>query len=360
MSKELQEIIGRLSCLEAGRTVALATVVDVVGSGYRLPGARMLISETGETFGTVSGGCLEADVRERALVALSGREPILVTYVNGGRSDPGASLNMGCDGTIRILIETLGSDSCFSVINECMRERRPVAVATLIAAYDAISGLGSRIVFNGSVAFDDMVLARADLISELSEVLNGGRSQCVNIGRSEYFIEVIQPPTEVIVFGAGQDALPVVRFAKELGWRVTLVDHREALVDRFADYAGEIVVCCPDSYANKLNIGPDAAAIVMTHNYELDREILPYLFAKRLRYVGMLGPRHRTNRLVREITKDGFCIERQMMESLFAPIGLDIGATTPEAIALSIVAELQSCVKRARRRFAPPSPGTDL
>ena len=80
MSKELQEIVGRLSRLEAGRTVALATVVDVQGSGYRLPGARMLISETGETFGTISGGCLEADVRERALVALSNRKPILVTY----------------------------------------------------------------------------------------------------------------------------------------------------------------------------------------------------------------------------------------------------------------------------------------
>ena len=108
---------------------------------------------------------------------------------------------MGCDGTIRILIETLGSDNCFSVINECMRERRPVAVATLIAAYDAISGLGSRIVFNGSVAFDDTYLPTADLICELSEVLNSGRSQCVNIGRSEYFIEVIRPPTEVMVFG---------------------------------------------------------------------------------------------------------------------------------------------------------------
>jgi xanthine/CO dehydrogenase XdhC/CoxF family maturation factor len=191
----------------------------------------MLITETGETFGTISGGCLEADVRERAFGVLRNGRPVLVTYINGGRSEPGASLNMGCDGTIRILIETLGSGNCFDVIDECIQRHQTVADATLIASND-VNALGSRIVFDGSAIFADPGFRdkRNEIVRELKAALNEGRSKCVvtNDARAEYFVEVIRPPNQLIVFGAGQDALPVVRFSTELGWRVTLVDHREA------------------------------------------------------------------------------------------------------------------------------------
>jgi xanthine/CO dehydrogenase XdhC/CoxF family maturation factor len=172
------------------------------------------------------------------------------------------------------------------------------------------------------------------------------------MGRFEFFFENINPPLNLIIFGAGYDAVPLADFAKNLGWRVTVVDHRAAFAsaERFPD-VDELIVSHPENLPENLKIDEDSVSVLMTHNYEKDREIMKFLLKRDLRYIGALGPGRRTEKLLEELKADGFEFENEKLARLYAPVGLDIGADTPEAIALSIVAEIKSVLAKRRGGF---------
>lgn len=281
--KEIAEILTAVSTLADGESAVLATVVDVQGSGYRLPGARMLILADGRTFGTVSGGCLEADVLERAKKVLSSGTPETFTYDTTGDENSVFSLNMGCRGIIDIRLEP---------------------------------------------------------VDQSSEVINKMHSAWEERAGSDEF----EVPVAVMLFGAGADAVPLVRIASELGWQVTVFDHRPAYLtaERFPAARSLVRVTAEEAPS----IEPDArtAAVVMTHNYSRDRLILPALFAADFFYLGLLGPRRRTEQLLDELRDAGEDLTPEKLEKLHAPIGLDIGADTPEAIAVAIIAEIQAAL----------------
>lgn len=276
--KEIIEIIKTVSSFTDGETAILATVIDVRGSGYRLPGARMLILADGQTVGTVSGGCLEADVLERAKKVLASGEPEVFTYDTTGNEDSVFSFNMGCRGVIDIKLEPVGRNS--PLINE-MR-----------AAYEQ-------------------------------------REPSDNV----------EIPVAVLLYGAGADAVPFVRIAAELGWQVSVHDHRPAFLTegRFPT-AFELVPQVVDE-TPIITADHRTAAVVMTHNYSRDRLILPALLRSDAFYLGALGPKRRTEQLLNEIKVEFTPAE---LGRLYAPAGLDIGADTPEGIALSIIGEIQT------------------
>lgn len=283
--KEISDILARVAGFGAGDRAVLATVTEVIGSGYRLPGARMLIMPDGTTSGTVSGGCLEADVLERAKRVLASGEPEIFTYDTTDNEGSVFSLNMGCRGVIRIRLEPIGKDS-------------PI-IAKLNAAY------------HGREASEDA-----------------------------------EPPIALLLFGAGTDAIPLVRIASELGWQITIHDHRPAFLaaDRFP--AARELVLDPVDLAPEFTADSYTAAVIMTHNYSRDRIVLPELLRSTAFYVGALGPKRRTEQLLGELAAAGERFTESQLSRLYAPIGLDIGADTPEAIALSIAAEIQSVLKR--------------
>ncbi len=195
--------------------------------------------------------------------------------------------------------------------------------------------------FSPSVAASIVEDARAALERKLSSL----KSYQLPTGEVEVFIEVIQPPLPLIIFGAGHDAIPVARFAKELGWNVTVVDTRQALAtqNRFAD-ADAIVLSHPENISNYITVSDRTVAVVMTHNYLHDLELLKILLPSPVCYLGILGPKSRTERLLEELRQIGTHLSREQLHRLYAPIGLDIGADTPEAIALSIIAGIQAVV----------------
>lgn len=276
--KEITEILSAVSSFAEGERGILATVIDVRGSGYRLPGASMLILTDGRTVGTVSGGCLEADVLERAKKVLSSGKTEIFTYDTTGNEDSVFSLNMGCRGVIEIKLEPVGKNS--------------------------------------------------PLIEEMRSAYELRRSS-----------ENVQVPIAVLLFGAGADAVPFVRIASELGWQVTVQDHRPGYltVERFPQafkLVPQIVDETPVVIADNRT-----AAVVMTHNYTRDRLILPVLLTSDVFYIGALGPKRRTEQLLDEI---GGNFDREQLGRLYAPAGLDIGSDTPEGIALSIIGEIQS------------------
>ncbi len=362
MSKEIHQIINKLKNFSPTEKNILATVVDLKGSGYRLPGAKMLIAENGDAFGTVSGGCLESDVLERARKILKTGEAEILTYDTTENRDSVFSLNMGCNGIVRILIESIEAHNIlFRTWEMAVNERWRQTIGTLIST-DSDLQIGGRIFYDGNSQF------HFENLPEFFEDFQGILKLCKKFfaenqsaktfefsneqGEFEFFFENINPPLNLMIFGAGYDALPLADFAKNLGWRVSVIDHRSAFAtsERFPN-ADEILVSHPENLSENLTTDKDSVAVVMTHNYEKDREIMKFLLKQDLQYVGALGPKRRTEKLLGELKAEGFEFSDFELEKLHAPIGLDIGADTPEAIALSIVAEIKSILSNRKGGF---------
>ncbi len=378
---ELQAIVNAYAETRArGERAALATVVSVVGSAYRRAGARMLITESGHTFGTISGGCLERDVVERAAEVLDSGTPRIIEYDTRGNEDIVWGLGLGCNGVVRILLESLHEESdgarALQFIAQCLRARQSGIIATVIGAVetsvtnsDEVSRYrtGARLllvdeqnIINPSLTEDEFI---ACLHEDACAVLIGERSSVqayeTSVGQIEIFFDAIASPRALIVFGAEQDAHPVVHLARTLGWHVTVVDTRarSATSERFRE-ADKVALCRTEDIAACLSLSSDAAAVIMTHNYLDDVSLLRYLLPSQISYLGILGPKQRTAKLLEELSAEGVHLTDAQLARLHSPIGMDIGAETPEEIALSIIAEIKAAfAKRSggflRNRNAP-------
>jgi xanthine/CO dehydrogenase XdhC/CoxF family maturation factor len=357
VNTELQEIIRQYERLESAATkTVLATVVDVKGSSYRLPGARMLIGENGEIFGTVSGGCLEADVLERAQRVLQTGAAEVFTYDTTAQEDSVFSLNMGCRGVIRILLERPNADF-INFFRQLYETHQSGLVASLIAANTENKDcfrVGQRLLVNaGNLAANDFTpQITQEIFTECLSAWREKQSRILQTEIGEFFLEYIAPPISLILFGAGFDSVPVYETAKFLGWRVIVVDHRTAFAnkERFPK-ADEIIAARPENLDGKLTVDENSVAVVMTHNYEHDKNILRFLLNTNLRYIGALGPKRRTENILAEWRAAGENISASETENLYAPIGLDIGADTPESIALSIITEIKSVLSNRQGGF---------
>ena len=351
MSKEIQQIIEKLKSLAPDEKAILATVVDVEGSGYRRPGARMLIDRNGYGIGTVSGGCLEADVLERAKKVLQTGESTVITYDTTKDENSVFGLGMGCRGIVRILLETISKDSfLFNYISDMITDRMTFSLATLIKSDDE-KKLGRRLYFDkyGAAASEFGDDETTELLSTVRGVFCDQSTGIQNLSFGEFFTETIKPSLKLMLFGAGYDALPLVKFAKELGWVISVVDHRPAYANaERLPAADEILAANVQDLRDEYFEDENAVAVIMTHNYDRDRVILPRLLKSKCLYVGALGPKKRTEKILAEA---GETFSAEQLKILHAPVGLDIGATTPEAIALSIVAEIQAVLANREGGF---------
>jgi xanthine dehydrogenase accessory factor len=355
---ELQAILSAFdSSQKSNETAFLATVVKTQGSTYRRPGAKMLMTNTGKMVGTISGGCLENDVFQHTRQLVSG-EPIVVTYDNTAPDDIIWGFGLGCNGVVQVLIEPLEKENTpnfIAFIQECLNRKHDGIIATVFASEDAVNvKIGSRLLFyaNGNFTTDikDTNLTESLIADSQAALIN--QKSTVNkyqlaTGSAEVFIEVIQPPTPLVIFGAGRDAVPVAKYAKTLGWHVTVVDCRadEATRDRFL-MADEIILTRRDAIHKQVYVDERTATVVMTHNYLDDREILKMLLSSSTPYLGVLGSKQRTERLLRDLDEDQENYTNILLEKLYAPIGLDIGADTPEEIAIAIIAEIKAVLAK--------------
>lgn len=357
--KEIQHILKKAEEFSEGEKAILATVVDVVGSGYRRPGARMLIDENGYSIGTVSGGCLESDVLERAKKVLESGEPTVITYDTTRDQNSVFGLSMGCRGIVRILLEPFERENALHKnLKSVFANRYPRFIGTIISS-DKDFYIGGRIYYSDFERFDfqnlpEIVKDFDQLKNNCVEFYNQTSSPEVReykIGDSvfEVFFENINPPLNLLIFGAGYDALPLMKFAKEIGWRVTAIDHRPAFADaeRLTD-ADEIIVSNSEDLRGQIFQDENSVAVIMTHNYDRDQNILHRLLNSNFKYIGALGPKKRTEKLLAEIGED---FSAEQLEKLHAPVGLDIGADSPEAIALAIAAEIHSVLKHRSGGF---------
>jgi len=350
--KELEKIVYEaLRARASGKAAALATVVGIEGSGYRLPGARMLIVDGKWVAGSISGGCLEDDVVLRARDAIAKNEASLAIYDTTHDDDIVFGIGLGCKGIVTLLIEPLkegGRVDFIAFAKACLETRKSGLAATVVRTEGSIgASAGMRVVISDGGRHSD--IADSAVEKEIANAL-GALDDATALatvrtaqGSALVFLERIEPALPLVVFGGGHDAMPVVRLAKELGWHVTLVDHRPAYGnrERFPD-ADAIVLGSPREAAPHVTLDSDTVALVMTHNYLRDMEWVRTLLPSPARYIGLLGPRKRTDSLLADLKEKGFEPTPEQLVRLYAPVGLDIGSEGPAEVAMSILAEIQA------------------
>jgi xanthine/CO dehydrogenase XdhC/CoxF family maturation factor len=330
------------------RKAALATVVKVRGSSYRSPGARMLITDDGKWVGSISGGCLEGDALRKARQVMTDKTPKTVTYDTREESNQNLGIGLGCNGVIDVLIEPLTEkNNQTQLFSALVGHNQPFALATIFRGEFYI---GEKLVLhlNGTVQeiFSDKVLneqVQTDLINIFDTRKSEARTYRVEGQEYEIFLELIQPAISLLIFGGGFDARPVSQLAKSLGWEVQVTDECVAhIAPIFFPEADKLSLCQRDFIDRDFNITPYTACVLMSHNYEYDRDVLKKIIQTETPYIGILGPRKRFDKMLIEYKEAGVVIDEDQFHRIHSPIGLDIGAEAPDEIAVSIISEIQA------------------
>jgi xanthine dehydrogenase accessory factor len=341
--QELGHIAGRVARLgqearrgeSAGaRLAALAMVTRIEGSAYRRPGARLLIEPDGSFLGGVSGGCLEADVRRIGQGVIESGRARLLHYETGDDEERVWGLGLGCNGEVDLAVQPIARVELglFAELRTLLAGDAPFALATVVEE----GGPGGLLLLGGSgqlaTSFDPTTAAAVQ--APTAAALARRRSGLQTVGGRQLFVEVLLPPPRLLVCGAGDDARPLVQFAAAVGFRVFVADHRPAFLtaERFPEAQG-LLALRAEQPSEQLPAGPDTFAVVKTHSFEQDGKWAARLLACQVAYLGLLGPRARSEKILATI-------ESGRRERVFAPVGLDLGADGPEQVALSVVAEL--------------------
>ena len=354
--KEIKDIISaHREATAAGKKTALATVVQVEGSSYRRPGARMLVTEDGSLTGAISGGCLEGDALKKALLAINQQKKKLVTYDTTDEDDAKFGVQLGCNGIVHILFEPIDPQDTENPIQMLTRFRslkQDMVLCTLFVVDQQAFQPGTQLLFGGPGEVMHagawfQANASAELLTYIEETSLAGKStfRTIQSEHVEYtaFIEVLKPAITLHVFGAGNDAIPLVNMASLLGWEVHVIDGRPLHLrpDRFPN-ADALHLQKAHSALADLAFNPRTAAVLMTHNYNYDIEVLSQLSKLECPYIGVLGPKKKMNRMFAELLDAGKPIDESALAKIYSPVGLDLGAETAEEIALSITSEIQA------------------
>jgi len=326
----------------------LATIIETTGSTYRKAGARMLITREDSFFGLLGGGCFEADLLAHAKQVFKTGTSRLVFYDMRAPEDEIWGLGLGCNGAVRILMELVRSHDdvhALALIDRALaRKERHVLLTVCESEHPGWrQGDSTLIGIKDGVPTDlpdDLPLAVREAVQRSCHSgTNLFAAHEVDGRNVSFFSCEIKPPFHLLIIGAGPDAAPVIRFSRELGWEITLVDYREAFLGQ-EDFRESVnkVLSIPDELSGKLALDRLDAIVLMTHKIEYDERYLRQLTGTSARYIGLLGPAARRDRLLESLGTSG----QDIRDRIFGPVGLDIGGELPEEIALSLVAEIQA------------------
>ncbi len=356
--KEIQDIVKAYDrAQKQGKQTALATVVLVEGSAYRRAGARMLITDDGELTGAISGGCLEGDALRKALLVMAQQLPMLVTYDTMDDDDAKFGVGLGCNGIIHILIEPIFSNdhNPIHLLRTIISNRQKVVLVTLFslqnrkALQPGTCLIATQDLIESTLADSNLKDA---LITDALQVLQTTSSKTKTyLDDMEYtgFIEYITPVISLIIIGAGNDVIPLTKMAAVLGWDTTIIDGRAnyAIPARFPE-ARQVIIAKPDQVLSKINIDEHTAIVLMTHNYNYELALLKQLLPLKLRYIGILGPKKKLDRMIDELENEGMVIADERLQKIYGPVGLDIGSEGAEEIALSILSEVKAVLSNRK------------
>ena len=323
--KEIRSILDAYRKIDfRHQKAALAMVVRVEGSSYRRMGARMFVLDDGNFVGGISGGCLEGDARRRALKAIAGDKPSIVTYDTTQEDENQIGVGLGCNGIIDVMFIPLnGKDDAVSTLKEIECTRVPQAILTTIDSIET-EKIGRSYLYHESNVND-----------EIKKIVNNAMSSKKSLihqsGKEKTLIEIVIPAIHLQIYGSNYDVYTLSRIAEELGWDISLVGKAEKINRNIASTT--------KIYSQYLSERPAideySAAVLMSHDLATDKKNLQQLINTDISYIGLLGPAKRKEKLF-----DGIELSTTMHERLYGPAGLDIGANTPEEIAIAITSEI--------------------
>ncbi len=336
--KEIKHIIRYFDHAPEDEKMAIATVVRVEGSSYRRMGARMLVSENGTWVGGISGGCLEGDALKRARMAILKGKASIMTYDTSMDDDHQIGVGLGCNGIIDVLISPVEKgdpENQIELLRRIIYGRRVTNILVKITRTPDDTLLGKLVHFTDSSSLQILSqFCDTEALTEVISGLNKSKNIVVN-DELTLFAEVIPPPFHLILLGHQYDLYPLIRQTLELGWEITVV----APENKVSPIEGVTILKKEDF--DHLTFDEYTAVILMSHSLQTDKENLRKLLKKEARYIGMLGPRVRSERIWQELADESEIISDAVMANIYAPVGLDMGATTPDEIALSMLAEIK-------------------
>lgn len=323
--------------IKTGNPCVVATIIHVEGSAFQREGARCVILDNGEVIGILSGGCVETElIREADEIRLSGN-PKLVHLDFSSEEELLFGYGSGCGGKLLILLELFNSSlfptTSITLLEELANREKAVSPYYSVTVLESddfyIYPIGKR----WRADFDDPHLHPKNGVAGVVKT----ESEHVQL---VLFVELVQPKPNLSIIGTGDDAVFLSRWAKQLNWHVRLVFHPtdRANASHFPDV--DEVVHIPRCHFSRFPNLPHHYVVVMSHQFEIDLEAVKQLLPTSVCYIGLLGSRTRIHRILEAIKDEGCYEENLIYQKLFAPVGLDLGATTPEEITLSIMAEL--------------------
>jgi xanthine dehydrogenase accessory factor len=323
--------------------VATATVVSTERSAPRDPGATLAVSDTGEVVGSVTGGCVEPAVFEEARAVLAGGEARLRTY--GIADEEAFNIGLPCGGTVHIFVDELDPSVAVELAAAVAAER---PVARVVQVSGAQAG-GERLVFAGDEAGDETARVAQELLAS-------GETALVRVGGEDVFVDSFVPRANMYVFGAVDHAAALAEIGRFLGYRVTVCDARAKFVtpERFP-VADELVVDWPDRFLERSPVDERTAICVLTHEHKFDVPLLKVALGTSAGYIGAMGSRRTNDERMERLRAEG--VPEEELARIHAPIGLKIGARTPQEVAIAIAAELVDVTRARKRELAGTASG---
>jgi len=367
--KEIKAIIAAYDNIKDTTTqAALATVVRVEGSSYRRTGARMLVMDDGVWVGGISGGCLEGDALKRARLAIAKSESSLITYDTTEDDAYQIGVGLGCNGIIDVLFTPLDfhdGNNPVEVLRSCVYGARQTNILITVTG---LEGDWAKVKAGGVIRYDGpqklAVFDDAEVLEHLAKKIaaqsenNKSAPVQLELGNNKkllVFVEILLPEINLVLMGHQYDVYPLARLAKEMGCYVTMVSNPLKVNSKLT---GTVDAILGYDQFNDALIDDHTAAVLMAHDYKTDKQNLIKALHTGVSYIGMLGPRVRSEKMFRELAQEGRPVSDERMECIYSPAGLDIGALTPEEIALSIIAEIKTVFSKReggflKRRHAP-------
>lgn len=348
--KEIRSIVNAYNTIDFSTTKAvLATVARVEGSSYRRAGARMLVLDNGTYLGGISGGCLEGDALRRARKALVLDKPAIITYDTTQEDSHQIGVGLGCNGIIDVLFTPLDrkdDNNPVTLLSGLINKRYPNIVITVTGCSGDVDALGKTLLFeNDSQFLESFVIKNIsdELLKDIKDCKAQQRSKTSTYASGAHlikvFIEVILPVTHLVIYGTNADIYSLVRIARELGWDATVVTNVQKAEKALFSTATRVI---NNSGPEEPAIDNFTAILLMSHDYKTDFSNLKKALKTSASYIGILGPKKRTDKMLEALSQTGEPVSPEDSLRIFSPMGLDIGANTPEEIALSIAAEVRS------------------
>ncbi len=359
--KEIRNIVAAFGQIDFSKNkAALATVARVEGSSYRRTGARMLVLDNGTYLGGISGGCLEGDALRRAQKAIAANQASVVTYDTTRDDHNQIGVGLGCNGIIDVLFTPLDPGdptNPVDLLRDRANTREPRLLATITGCVTHPVVLGKTTPFENEAQWrrdfplDRLMLADGGMeLTEtvLTDVLYGLESRETKTifyttpagDEVRVCLEVLLPATQLVVYGSNNDIYPLARIGKELGWDLVVMANPLKVEKSLFALATKVL---PPKGEEQPTLDAYTAIILMAHDYETDLHHLPNVLRSSAPYIGLLGPRKRAQKMFDALEEAGSPVSEPDMARIFAPAGLDIGALSPEEIALSIAAEIRAC-----------------